>query len=258
MPDYGRKTVAELHEILRGRSLPHTGKKAELVARLHEADKSYETKPEQTAPPSVPPSDPNDEKEAPPAEPVAAKEAPEETPVPADTTETASLAPPQTTEIEREGSTATDAKLAAAVDYSIGLNQSSYDDEVKKRKARAERFGARGEEVDVEAQKAAERAKRFGTGAAANGGVAKLDEALPTEREKGGKRGRDGESARDDPGLKQGRRTKRRFRGKSGRDDQQVQKPTGVQKSVSKATSAFSSEKDRLAAEARKKKFATA
>lgn len=41
---------------------------------------------EQTAPPSVPPSDPNDEKEAPPAEPVAAKEAPEETPVPADTT----------------------------------------------------------------------------------------------------------------------------------------------------------------------------
>jgi SAP domain len=44
MPDYGKKTVAELQEILKGRSLPHTGKKAELVARLNEADKSGEVK----------------------------------------------------------------------------------------------------------------------------------------------------------------------------------------------------------------------
>jgi SAP domain len=44
MPDYGKKTVVELQEILKGRSLPHTGKKAELVARLNEADKSDETK----------------------------------------------------------------------------------------------------------------------------------------------------------------------------------------------------------------------
>ena len=44
MPDYSKKTVAELQEILKGRSLPHTGKKAELVARLNEADKSVEAK----------------------------------------------------------------------------------------------------------------------------------------------------------------------------------------------------------------------
>ena len=44
MPDYGKKTVAELQEILKGRSLPHTGKKAELVARLNEVDKSNEAK----------------------------------------------------------------------------------------------------------------------------------------------------------------------------------------------------------------------
>jgi SAP domain-containing ribonucleoprotein len=44
MPDYGKKTVADLQEILKGRSLPHTGKKAELVARLNEADKSDEAK----------------------------------------------------------------------------------------------------------------------------------------------------------------------------------------------------------------------
>ncbi len=40
MPEYGKKTVVELQEILRGRSLPHTGKKADLVARLNEADKT--------------------------------------------------------------------------------------------------------------------------------------------------------------------------------------------------------------------------
>lgn len=45
MVEYGKKTVAELHEILKGRSLPHAGKKADLVARLQEADKAVETKP---------------------------------------------------------------------------------------------------------------------------------------------------------------------------------------------------------------------
>lgn len=39
MVDYAKKTVAELQEILKSRSLPHTGKKAELIARLSEADK---------------------------------------------------------------------------------------------------------------------------------------------------------------------------------------------------------------------------
>lgn len=40
--DYAKKTVAELQEILKSRSLPHTGKKAELVARLAEDDQSKE------------------------------------------------------------------------------------------------------------------------------------------------------------------------------------------------------------------------
>ena len=42
MPDYQKKTVAELTEILKGRSLPHSGKKADLIARLNEADKAAE------------------------------------------------------------------------------------------------------------------------------------------------------------------------------------------------------------------------
>lgn len=43
MPEYGKKTVAELQEILKSRSLPHSGKKADLVARLNEADQSAAT-----------------------------------------------------------------------------------------------------------------------------------------------------------------------------------------------------------------------
>lgn len=36
--DYSKKKNAELEELLKSRSLPHTGKKAELVARLHDSD----------------------------------------------------------------------------------------------------------------------------------------------------------------------------------------------------------------------------
>ena len=175
-----------------------------------------------------------------------------------DPIDTSSLAPPQAAQTDREGSATTDAKLATAVDYSIGLNQSSYDDELKKRKARAERFGAPDENLDAEAEKVAERAKRFGTDNAANGRVGRLVEALAVERERRGKRGREGENALDDPGLKQGRGGKRRYPGRDGRNDKRGGKPTGVQKAVNKTTGTFSSEKDRLAAEARKKKFATA
>lgn len=139
-----------------------------------------------------------------------------------------------------------------------------------KRKARAERFGtgnaaangtgaAGTENADDEAERALERAKRFGTGQTAMG---KLDEALSTERERGlRKRGRtDEDSTLDDSGLRRGfgghgRGRGGRFRGRGGRDNsrrRQGDRPTGVVK----GSAAFSSDADRLAAEARKKKFA--
>jgi SAP domain-containing ribonucleoprotein len=40
MSDYAKKTVTELQGILKERGLVHTGKKAELVARLQENDTS--------------------------------------------------------------------------------------------------------------------------------------------------------------------------------------------------------------------------
>lgn len=259
MPDYGKKTVADLQEILKGRSLPHTGKKAELVARLNESDKSSEAEKNLTAQPAVTPtSKPTTATKAPAEDPTSTDSAVHEITEPTNATDTSSLAPPQTTQNEREGSTTTDSKLATAVDYSMGLTPSSYDDELKKRKARAERFGAPIQEVDEDVQKAVDRAKRFGTDGHENGGVEKLDQALPMERERTAKRGRDGESALDDPGLKYGRGGKRRLEGKGGKNDRRGERPTGVQKAVSKAAATFSSEKDRKAADARKKKFATA
>lgn len=36
--EYSKKTNAELVEILKSRSLPHTGKKADMVSRLQDAD----------------------------------------------------------------------------------------------------------------------------------------------------------------------------------------------------------------------------
>jgi SAP domain-containing ribonucleoprotein len=48
--EYSKKTNAELIEILKSRSLPHTGKKAELVARLLDADKADANKLKPAAP----------------------------------------------------------------------------------------------------------------------------------------------------------------------------------------------------------------
>lgn len=165
----------------------------------------------------------------------------------------------------------TDTALAANVDYALHLPTSEVDAEMAKRKSRAERFGtsnaaangtesAGTEDAGNEVDKALERAKRFGTGQTAMG---KLDEALPTERERGSrKRGRTDEpSILDDAGLRRGfsgrgRGRGGRFRGRDGRDNsrrRQGERPGGVAKSGG----VFSSDSDRLAAEARKKKFAT-
>jgi len=299
MTDYAKKTVVELQEILKSRSLPYSGKKADLVARLNESDKVAEasgTCHQSFATKAV--SEPVELRrcgghphplptisltralsvsaKASPAE--ATSAAPEqtteattqpstETPAPAvPAPSTAASRPAPSAEEPTTGaspSTNTDAALATRTSYALNLPSSDIDSELAKRKARAERFGiANGtadppgtEAADIEAQKTLERAKRFGTGQTA---VGKLDEALPSEVERGPrKRGRgtdaDEPSALDDPGLR------KNFRGKfkpgaPRRDNSRRragEKPTGVVK----PSGVFSSEADRLAAEARKKKW---
>ncbi|KAL8689196.1 MAG: hypothetical protein Q9218_005080 [Villophora microphyllina] len=54
--DYSKKKNAELEELLKARSLPHTGKKAELISRLQQSDKdSASSKPPTTK--EIPPED---------------------------------------------------------------------------------------------------------------------------------------------------------------------------------------------------------
>ncbi|KAI4102992.1 MAG: hypothetical protein L6R37_004074 [Teloschistes peruensis] len=54
--DYSKKKNAELEELLKARSLPHTGKKAELIARLQQSDKgNASSKPASTK--EIPPED---------------------------------------------------------------------------------------------------------------------------------------------------------------------------------------------------------
>ena len=138
-----------------------------------------------------------------------------------------------------------------------------------KRKARAARFGTAPtngetdpdgtEEKDDAAEKALERAQRFGTGQTAMG---KLDQALPMERERGKKRNRLEEGAElEDPGLIRKSRGRGGFRG-GFRGRRKVggphggaggARPAGVQK-----PSAYTSDKDKAAADARKARFANA
>lgn len=141
---------------------------------------------------------------------------------------------------EREPSANTDANLAQQVDYSMGIAKSEMDDEMKKRKARAERFGT---QVDNEAEKAAERAKRFGTGADSVG-VKGLDEALSTDNPR--KRGR-GDGGPGRGGKRRFNRNRPRDAGSRVRDDGGVRKSSGV----------FSNDADRAAAEARRKRWAS-
>lgn len=142
-------------------------------------------------------------------------------------------------------------------DYSIGIGASDVDNEMAKRKARAERFKiaqptadaevTESATADADAQKHLERAKKFGTGSTA---IGKLDEALSSERPRGKDRSAGESNVLDDPGLKKNFGRRGRF---NGRKKGGLGKPTGVGKP---SNSAYSNDKDRQAAEARKKRFA--
>jgi len=251
MPDYAKKTVAELTELLKSRSLPHSGKKAELVARLEENDKASApaeeaAEPAAEEPAPAPVHDELPKVEIPPLKTVVTQD---DTPTVPATTQAEEAEAADGEAPAPEDGAGTDTQLAAAIDYSMGLAKSEVDDEMEKRKKRAERFGISAEEVDKDKEKALERAKKFGTGAAESVGVQGLDEALPTERPR--KRGRP-----DDDGNRQGRGGRHKFarsnerRGRRG--DRGGERRNGA---AGGDRAAFSSNKDREAAEARKKRF---
>lgn len=148
--------------------------------------------------------------------------------------------------------------------YALNLEASDIDAEMARRKQRAERFktvasanaDAEATETattDTDALKALERAKRFGEGGNA---IGLLDQALPSERQRGPRNKRGGgaadeDSALGDSGLKKNFNRKGRFNNRKGGGPG---KPSGIAKPSS---SAYASEKDKQAAEKRKQRFAT-
>ncbi|KAL4902959.1 hypothetical protein BDW74DRAFT_55009 [Aspergillus multicolor] len=288
--DYAKKTNAELIEILKSRNLPHTGKKADMVARLQEDD---------SAKPAAPAAENADDvidwdDEVPAA---AEPTKPAETAT-ATATETATApAPPAPAEEDLktkadEGKTGAEAQADPATEtaetgtvvpsgaeeqaaqqpveekpapnFSIGLSVTDLEEELKKRKARAEKFGITEDSQAAidDAEKKLERAKRFGTAgeeAPSAESVSRLDQALP---EKSRKRGR-GENDQGGRGGKRrnqnGRGNNQRQRGRGNRDQGQGQQKQGQAQKPAATASASNgwSDKDKAALEARKKRFAT-
>lgn len=292
--DYSKKTNADLVEILKARSLPHNGKKAELVARLQEDD----TKNDNTgsAPATTAKTDVGDdvidwEDDDVPAEGTAPAKPATETGAAAiaaggqgqvsnpatvpnqnlDTdpaaTDDLKVEPTKAEAAGKEGTETAPAEAApsgeegaagqaeekSAPNYAKGLPITEMEEELKKRKARAEKFGITEESQTsiAEAEKQLDRAKRFGTGADSNVevGVKGLDEALPEEKSR--KRGRNDR----EQGGRGGKR--RNFGGRNNRPRRQggnQNKKEGANDNGSKPQNTWS-EQDHAAMEARKKRF---
>lgn len=267
MADYTKMKNTELEALLKERNLPHHGRKADMIARLQEAD--------QADPSSAPKSEPAKPAPKPTAKPVESTAKPT-APAPSATTNNAQSEPnpgvekttnaskteqaepdEATNEQSRDGEEA-----KPATSFSANLAETSLEEEIARRKKRAAKFGMSEQESD--AIKNLERQKRFGTGPKDTAeGVSKLDEALSEKGRRGAKRGRDDSAADsyDDPGLKRRRgafrgrdRGRGRGRGRRGppRGDNSESRGGGGGGGAS-----WMSEADRAAAEKRKAKFAS-
>ena len=270
--DYSSQKVAELQDLLKARGLPHTGKKADLIARLEASDSENPGEASTTGGATTTTTIKAD---------VAVAEKPSSS---VDTSAAPKTSKPASTQAQNKDATTKDDGEDTAIaatekpdgvpegeDNAPALPTVSLEQEMEKRRKRAERFGtgnaassstdgaAAGEAAstnakDAEAEKLLDRQKRFGGVGGADANVAGLDalnQALP-ERQK--KRGRQAgvESERD--GKRRDSR-RREGRGKAGEDVKADGK--GETASTVKKTNSEQKEKDRLAAEKRKARFAT-
>ena len=222
--NYSKLKNAELESLLKERGLPHTGKKADMVARLQDDDKTKSsttgatpvTNTTATADDVI---DWDDDKDAaaPPTkttttdaapastEPAAAAiaaggitrvdnpvDVPNQVPAidPSQTSDLTTAANPSTTNDSTSASEPI-AEQNPAQSFAANLASTDFEAELTKRKARAAKFGI--VESDDDARKAIERAAKFGTGAGNESAVlGKLDQALPEKRERGVKRAAEG------------------------------------------------------------------
>ncbi|TID26506.1 SAP domain-containing protein [Venturia nashicola] len=276
MSDYSKMKNAELEALLRERSLPHTGKKADMVARLQENDKASQSAPapaanedeidwDDDAAPAV--------ETAPPA-PAAVESAgegnntaavPNQVPaIDPSTTEDLTVAPPVTTDAaastENGDAKATEATAVVEekkeeMDYSMGLETTDLEAEIAKRKARAAKFGIKEGEEDpdaLEAIKKLERAKKFNE---QDGAIDKLDGALPDRREK--RRRGEGDDRNGDFKRRGGRGGNRNFGGRRGGDRGPRRDGGGDRRRDDRSGGGggWMGESDRRAADARKNRW---
>ncbi|KAI0834744.1 hypothetical protein F5Y06DRAFT_151083 [Hypoxylon sp. FL0890] len=245
MSDYASLKVPELKKLLQEKSLPVTGNKADLIARLQEHDKSKDPAPARENEDEIDYSDdevPTTTKPAEPAKPVESAEPIEPAPAPAEekpaepsepvkdeTAPAAAAEKPAEAATEAAADEATKAE-APKQDFSAHLPASKADEEARKRAERAKRFGI--VENDEEKKKAA-RAERFGVDQSSL--TTGLDAALPEKRPP--KRGREGGNNDGERGAKRqnpgGRhRGKGRFRhgggGRQGGAPRKEGKPAGA------------------------------
>ncbi|KAI0848563.1 hypothetical protein F5Y00DRAFT_82674 [Daldinia vernicosa] len=265
MSDYASLKVPELKKLLQEKSLPVTGNKADLIARLQDHDKSQNPAPVRENEDEIDYSDDEVPTTSKPSETALAAEPVEPTPAPveeksAEPTEPVESAPDAapTTDKPAEDETEETVKTEAPKeDFSAHLPASNADEEARKRAARAKRFGVVENDED---KKKTERAERFGVDESSL--VKGLDAALPEKRPS--KRGREGGgnaegergAKRQNPGGQQ--RGKGRFRhGRGGRPNNGPRKegrPTGAKGK----SGILNDPSEKAKAEARAKRFAGA
>ena len=278
--DYSKKKNAELEELLKSRSLPHTGKKADLVARLQQYDAQHSTEKATAATDAGGEDEIDWDEDAAPADPPTVGTDPaaaaamaaggqgqvsNPTAVPnqvvdidPSTTKDLTVEPPaptSTTDTEKKnastnGPAKADEAPAAqpSTDFTSGLSSTSLDEEIAKRQKRAARFNIK--EGSDDALKALERAKKFGTGTAEDKtAIRGLDEALPerVKKERGVKRGREetkevrGDNKRRESGKRNNTRQNPRSRSRPKQTNDDKERQL----------------QDQKAAEARKARFAS-
>lgn len=272
MSDYSKLKNAELEALLKERGLPHTGKKAEMVARLQENDKASQSAPapaanedeidwDDDAAPTAPPAPSAVESAGEGNNPAAV---PNQVPaIDPSTTEDLTVAPPATTEAsasaENGDANATEAPVVVEekkeeVDYSMGLETTDLEAELARRKARSIKFGIKeGEEGPeaLEAIKKLERAKKFNE---QDGAIDKLDGALPDRREK--RRRGEGDDRNGDFKRRGGRGGNRNYGGRRDGDRGPRRDGGGDRRRDDRSGGGgWMSESDRRAAEARKSRF---
>ncbi|MCJ1420505.1 hypothetical protein MMC32_006862 [Xylographa parallela] len=236
-PDYTKHKNAELEHLLRARSLPHTGKKADLIARLvqDDSEKAHPAPPSGTAPSSGPATataddeiDWDDDAAKAPTEPTAP---PTLTPLPAhagagraanplavpnqvpaiDPAATHDLTVTQSPPTTSPPPPAASPSPAPPLPTAPALAPVSVESELAKRLARARKYNLSAEAV-FEAEKALERFRKFGNVPAEVGAVGGLEGALPERGRGKGKRGREeegvGEGGGKDGGKGEGEKEK--------------------------------------------------